>query len=312
MHTVLPPEQVVPEHFTDPTFLRADFTGVTLNLDRWNPKAPMPLPKLVGANTTPLAMLMSPMLPLYPRYWQDAYLTESAERGLDDFVISPEPWNAAENGYTITIDKTVAWARYVESWGFRPVIWRGPATLGLDAMLQALLDAGLVSFYLHGKEVDQQMPSEAYEASLQAIDQHLNGKIPIGVHFSADDGRKMGYPIGFPRDTFLQDWSRYDGRVHLCWQGHPDASAGLMGASLYYARQHVNAGIGDAARGPGAPNSRVIAFEVRATAQLYGRCDEDHGNLIDWELLCTTRTDPRVRAVSGFGNGARRPDGTPI
>lgn len=308
VHTTLPPEQVIPPHFTDPAWLRADFNGVTLDLARWSAQT---LPRLVGANTTPLAMLMTPMLILYPRYWQDADLTEHAERGYDDFVIAPSGWNMLENGFTPTTDKILAWARYVVSWGFRVVLWQPdrPPSEPSD-VLKTLLDAGVVSFYVHGKEVDSMMSAEDFEQSLQAVDRYIGGRIPIGVHFTADGGRHMGYPIGFPRDTFLNDWSPYDGRVHLCQQLDVDASAGLQGASMWYARRYVNCGIGDGAKGPGAPNSRVIAFETMATAQLYGRCTEEYGCLRSWELLCGTRTDARVRPVSGSANGLRKPDGS--
>lgn len=287
--------------------MRADFNGVTLDLNRWSAQ---PLPFLKGANSTPLAMLMTPMLVMYPRHWQDACLTEHAERGYDDFVIAVDPWNAAENGFAYSPASVLAWAQYLKSWGFRVVLWQGdrPPDQPSDT-LKTLLDAGAVNFYIHGKEVDSMMTSEQFEASLQAVDAYIGGRIPIGAHFTADPNRHMGYPIGFPRDTFLNNWSLYDGRVHLMQQLDVDASAGLQGASMYYARLHVNCGIGDAAKGPGAQNSRVIAFETMATGQLYGRCTEDYGCLRDWELLCGTRDNAKARPVGGFGNGGRYPDG---
>lgn len=305
VHTTLPPEQFIPAHFADPTFMRADFNGVTLDTNRWGGNPPF----LPGANSTPLAMLMTPMLVLYPRHWQDACLTEHAERGYDDLIVDCEPWN----GPAYSPADMLAWCRYVQSWGFRVVLWRGDPTRGIDPMLDTLMQAGAVNFYVHGEEVDRKVTAEQYAASLNQIDQYVGGRIPIGVHFTCDGDRKMGYPLGFPRDTFLNDWSPYDGRVHLCLQLEGEsAPAGLQGAAMYYARQHVNAGIGDAARGPGAPNSRVIAFETMATKQLYGRCDEAYGCLRSWELLCGTRLDSRVRPVSGSGNGIRYPNGDPL
>lgn len=312
VHTVLPPEQVIPPHFTDPAWMRADFNGVTLDLARWGGRPAFADSFLAGANTTPINMLMTPMAIMYPRNIQDAMLTEHAERGYDDFIIAPGGWNMDQNGFTPTPENLLAWARYVHSWGFRVVVWQGSVAMGLDPIVRTLLDAGLVSFYIHGEEVDSQMSSEQYELSLQQVDVFIGGRIPIGVHFTADGQRHMGYPIGFPRDTFLNDWSPYDGRVHLCQQLDVDASAGLQGASMYYARLHVNCGVGDAARGPGAPNSRVIAFETMATRQLYGLCTESYGCLRDWELICGTRGDPRARPVSGFANGNRYPNGLAI
>jgi hypothetical protein len=58
----------------------------------------------------------------------------------------------------------------------------------------------------------------------------------------------------------------------------------------------------------------VIAFETMAFAQLYGKCDENYGNLRQWELLCGTRDPayPCARPVSGGGNGTRYPNGDPL
>lgn len=331
VHTVLPPEQVIPEHFTDPAWLRADFSGVTLPGDysptqtddikrvggvqmTSGPWTGLFVPFLQGANTTPPTMIMTPMLSLYPRDVQDAVLTEHAERAYDDMVVAPEVWNDVGN---VTTDSSMLdWCQYVRSWGFRVVLWRGDHKLGLDRRLLTLLDAGVVSFYVHGKEVDSNDTSEGYEASLQMIDAHIGGRLPIGVHFSDDEDSSsnhygLGYPVGMPRDTFLNDWSPYDGRVHCCLQLGSRISAGRQGAGMWYARQHVNCGIGDAARGPGAPNSRVIAFEVMATAQLYGEASEEVGCLRTHELLCGTRDNSKARPVSGFCNGGRQPNGDP-
>jgi len=311
VHTTLPPEQVIPPHFTDPLWMRADFNGVTLDLNRWNPKAPMPLPFLIGANSTPLPMLMTPMAVLYPRYWQDAELTEHAERGYDDFIIAPDgdSWNLQENGFNATPQSILQWCQYVKSWGFRIVLWRGSCTRGLDSMFTTLIDSGVVSFYIHGKEVEQQLSGPDYDTSLHQIDGYLQGKIPIGAHFSSDSVRLMGYPQSAP--DYIRDWSQFNGRVHLMQQLNVAASAGLQGASMYYGRKRVM-GMGDGSLGSGAPDSRVVAFETMAFSQLYGQCDEGYGCLRDWELICGTRDDPSIPPVSGFGNGNRYPNGNPV
>lgn len=308
VHTVLPPEQVIPDHFVDPVWMRADFNGVCIDMNRWGTP-----PFLKGANSTPINMLMTPMAVLYPRNFQDAILTEHAERGYDDFVIEcdADEWNLGVNGFSGNPADVLAWAQYVKSWGFRVVLWRGNPTRGLDTMFQTLIQAGVISHYIHGEEVDRKVTAEQYEASLQQIDGYIKGALPISAHFTCDGDRHMAYPIGFPRDTFLLDWSKYDGRVHLCVQHDVNAPAGLQGASMYYARLRLM-GQGDGAQGPGAPNSRVIAFETMASAQLEGHCTEEYGCLRDWELICGTRTDPRIPPVSGYGNGCRYPDGKVI
>lgn len=339
VHTELPPEQIIPPHFTDPSWLRADFSGttlegsyfpttsediianggVTITSGRWKG---LWIPFLVGANTTPPTMLMTPMLIMYPRDVQDAFLTEQAERALDDFVIDPESWNGPSNGWTMLaggrgVPSDVRdWCRYVKSWGFRVAVWRGDFRRGVDTMLQTLFDADVVSFYCHGEEVDNDgnhpgVTSSEYEASLQQMDRYISGRVPIGVHFTcvgAAHHYGMGYPIGAPRDDYMRDWSPYNGRVHLCLQLGADISAGLQGSATYYARKHLM-GIGDAALGPGAPNSRVIAWETSATDKLYGRKTETDGARRTWEQLCGTRDDPRIPPVWGFTDGGRQHDG---
>ncbi len=335
VHTVQPPELVIPAHFADPAFLRADFNGVMLEGDytptasddivrnggvriisgRWTG---LWVPFLAGANTTPPTMIMTPMLILYPRNVQDACLTEHAERAYDDLIIASGVWNAAANGFEPTPPKIVAWAQYVQSWGFRIVDW-GDCVLN-DPFLQALVDAQAVSYAIPGEEVDAKLTSEQYDAVIKSTLSIVSHGIPVGAHFTAGD--KGGWPLSFPRDTFLTNWADYDGQVHLCLQSNVTRSAGSQAATLYYARQRIALGTqgGD---GRPAPNSRVCLFETMATAQLYDEdqfepsadlCDEVYGNLRTLEMLYATRDDDRIRAVDGgFGNGCREHDtGAPI
>ncbi len=259
---------------------------------------------LLGANSTPVPMLMTPMLILYPRQWQDACLTEHAERGYDDFVIVGGGWNLTVNGFNPTPAAIVDWAQYIQSWGFRVVYW-GDCVLN-DPFVQALVDAHAVNYVIPGEEVDGKLTREQFDAVLQSTLSIVSNGIPVGAHFTSN------YPSGFPRDTFLTNWSDYDGRVHLLWQTNPGESAGTQAARLYYARQRVNLGL-VGGNGQPAPNSRVCAFETSATEELYGRMDEAYGNLRSLELLYATRDDDRILPVSGFGNGCREHDtGAPI
>jgi hypothetical protein len=301
VHTVQPPELIIPPHFTDPLFMRADFNGVTLDSSRWGGHPPL----LIGANSTPIDMLITPMLILYPRKWQDADLTEHAERGYDHFVISGDGWNLTANGFDPTPAAIVSWAQYVQSWGFRIVYWRGQPMLD-DPILHALVDAHAIDWSIPGGEVDSKVTAEQFHAVLDNTLSIVAHGIPVGAHFTSN------YPVDFPRDTFLTDWSTYDGKVHLCWQTNPNESAGTQGARLYYARQRVNLGL---IGGNGIPalNSRVVAFETMAEQQLFGRCDEAYGNLRTLELLYTTRLDARIRPMDGgFGNGCRTKPGPPL
>jgi hypothetical protein len=329
--TVFPPEQVPPPHFTDPTWLRADFAGTTIPGD-WSPRdtasikaqggctivdgrwAGLRIPYVAGANTTPPTMLMTPQLVLYPPDVRAAFFTEQAERDYDDFIYDSTPWGSDA---ALTDDMHRAWVAEIQSWGFRAVLWRGDPnwTAPVDDTLVTALNAGITA-YVHGEEADRKVASEPYTAGLQALDAYVAGRIPIFLHFTCGGDppdRPLGYPIGMPRETFLNSWQPYDGRVHLALQlNGTGASAGTQGAAMWYARLHVNAGEGEAAHGPGAPNSRVVIFELPATQELYGAWTELDGCKKQLQVLCGTRTNPVCRPVNGFANGGRQWDGTSI
>lgn len=300
VHTTPPPELVIPPG-PDPLFLRCDFAGLTLNTARWGGDPPL----LVGANTTPRSMLLSPMLHMYPEHWIRAYLTEHCERGYTHFVTASAGWNMPENGWTWTPDAFGAWCRRLTDGGQSVIYW-GSATDADDAFINAALHVNALAWYVVGEELDGKMTAEQLNARLDDLVARYPPSLNLAAHFTAN------YPDGFPRDTMLTNWSRYDGRVHLFWQANQTQSAGTQGAMLYYARRRVNLGEvgGD---GIGAPSSRVYAFETMATAQLYGKCDEAYGNLRSLELLyCPRGPNPQVRPVAGFGNGCRYPDGTAL
>ena len=284
-------------------FLSADFAGVNLDANRWIPKLG-PVPYLSGANTTPITMLMTPMLPMYPKGWQDACLTEHAERGYWHFVVASQGWNMPQNGFHWTPAQFVTWCQYVQrTWGFYVVYW-GPEQAN-DPYLAAAVNAHAIDWLIFGEEVDSRNTAEGYAQQLDAVLAGPANGLPTAAHFTSN------YPEGFPRDTFLTNWSKYDGRVHLMWQANQNNSAGQQAAMLYYARMRVNLGtVGG--NGLLAPNSRVYAFETMATNELYGRSTEEYGCLRSLELLYATRLDPRIRPMAGFGNGCRFPDGDPL
>jgi hypothetical protein len=288
-------------------FMRADFNGVTIDLARWGlsqPATGRTLDDIRGANSTPPNMLASTEMMLYPRKVQDAHLTESAERFLTHYVIAN--WNDPDTGADeYEPGEMVQWAQYVQSWGYHVVYWAAQPMLN-DPILQALVDAHALSWCIPGEEVDRKVTKEQYEAILDDTLSITANGIPIGAHFTAN------WPEGFPRDTMVPNWSKYDGKLHLMWQANQDESAGMQAARLYYARERLALGSvgGD---GTPSPRSRVYAFETMATAQLYGQCDEAYGNLRGLELLYATRNDARIPPMAGTGNGGNRlPDGTPF
>ena len=344
VHTTAPPEF---QPSTSPYFLRADFNGVTLQgAYQWNgqPAAPgssitmtsgpwtgLVVPFLVGANSTPPTMIMTPMLILYPRAVQDAVLTEHAWRSYSDLIIADGAWNDTENGQAVAPAQIVDWAAYLRSWGFRVPLWSREPVVG-DPYFRALLAAQAVDFFVPGEEIAGKIPAEGL---LPVLDQALSdcgSGVPIGIHLAPNG------PLGFPADTFLAGgqtgtWAQYNGKVHLCWESgnrtnNPSMSdpAGTMGALLYYARQMVQLGqSGDGpTTGAGAPDSRVYVWELLATSQLEGVnngglsvpgapvFNELYGKLRSLEMMYCPAGLPGISMVHGFGNGASYPDGSPV
>ena len=300
-YTTFPPEWNPPKNY-DPLFMRGDFNGVTLDMTRWT----FTIPTLIGSNTTPINMLMTPMSILYPQNIIDALLTEHAERNYSHFVIAPDGWNLEANGFTPTPANITAYAKYIKSWGFFVVLWRSVPTYP-DPFLSAMLEAGVVDYYIIGEEIDGKMTSAQLTAQLNSM--MSDGiPVPIGVHFST--GAAGAYPLRAPLDDYLTDWSPYNGKVHLCLQLNQDQDIGTRGALLYYARMRVQLGwVGDGTYSNPAPLCRVHIFENDATNELMGSCSELQGCLDTYQLLCCPSGSPGISFTSGFCNGARLPNG---
>lgn len=325
VHTVPPPDLVVPTT-RDVLFMRADFNGVTLP-GSYTPTTSAEIianggvtitdgiytglfvPFLVGANTTPPTMIMTPMLVLYPEAVIVACLAEHAKRGYTHFIWDPHPWNLEENGRTFSLDDMIAWGARLKAYGFYNVIWSGQPSVA-DPMWHALAGNGLIDFAVIGEEVDGKFTAEEYASLVHALVDEggaLFG-IPAAAHLTSN------YPLHFPRDTFFAggatgSWADFNGRLHLCWQANQNDSAGRRGALLYYARLRVNLG-GIGGDGRPAPDCRVYDFENEASNELQGQDSEEKGNLQTLEDMYCTAPDAGVRPMSGYGNGCRNPNGT--
>lgn len=328
-----PPPEWTAQWPTTPDLLalRADFTGLTIPGNYTPTSIPDILanggvtlvdgpykgtfiPFLPGANATPPTMIMSAMLPLYPEAIQVIYFTEHCYRGYTHFIWDTVPWN----GDPMTSAQAIAWDQKVRiTWGQFSYIWRGVPILN-DTVVQDVRAAGGCDICGVGEEVDSKFDAVTYEEVI--LPDYFKLGCPLAAHFTAQaytpqypDVGAWSYPLRFPRDTFLRNWSLYDGKLHLAQQVNQDAPAGLQSSLMYYARLHVNAGIGDAAQGPGAPNSRIWMFENQASNQLQGRSTEGYGCLRSLEACWAPNGgNPKVRSMGGYGNGGRKPDGTAL
>lgn len=303
VHTVLPPEQVIPSYY-DRDWWRGDAWGVMLD------EAP---PYVDGANTTPPEMVMSYFLPGYVQFgskWVDKILTAHAKRNYSHFHFDQYTFEQ----FGLSDAQAADLMAYTQSWGFFTSYWAKRPSQALDGgnftttrhlyvpFLRTLLDRGLAKggklLYVVGEELNS-----GYRPGPNGLDDVIANMcdllnpldVPVWLHFTSN------YPA-FPVDTDFTGWWRpWVGRVKgLLWQADPYASAGLMGAKLWDARKYI---------GAASVALKVVAFELRGTAQLYGRCTEEQGCLTAWEMICCTRDQTPYPAVAGAGNGPRYPDG---
>jgi hypothetical protein len=206
---------------------------------------------------------------------------------------------------------------YIQSWGFFTSYWGIGTPDGhftswaqarplyqptLDALIAAGPDVCKNTILIVGEELNTCTSPEG----LLDIVQHLapichDHDIPMWLHFTSN------YP-GWPRpgESKVQFWQGMHalGVKGQCWQSNAYDLAGTMGGHMADSRLYLE---------HASLDMRLVAFETRATAQLTGQCDEAHGCLTGYELLCKVREPGSVApAVSGFGNGGRRPDGNPL
>lgn len=303
--TTLPPEQVIPPS-PNIDWWRGDMFGVTLP-----PPDIMTVAEAeaIGANTTPVNMLMSWFLPKYSRAIQDRYLTAVCQRGYTHLVLS-RPDDMSPTG----IAAFVQLAKYVQSWGLYVCYWgcfegdpHDQDWDGLKYLLEPvyaqMITAKAMDINILGKELNswnQPGPNGLDSIIAGASLICAPAGVPIYLHFT------QNVPAWQPPSmTPVAWWASLVGQVRgLCWQANPYDPAGTMAAHMWDSRKIL---------GAASDTFRLVSFETRATAQLYGQCDEAHGALTDWENICAPNAPGyAVPAVAGFGNGGWYPDGTPI
>lgn len=289
--TVLPPEYIIAPN-PSKALWRGDFGGMTL--------AQTP-PLVPGCNTTPPEMVMTFLLPEYERKWQDIILTEHAWRSYTHFHLADR-----QNG-GITGQAFVELMQYVQSWGNYSSYW-GMGTpdgnFGSWADAQGLFMPTLNALQAAGAKtcenailiVGEELNSCTSPAGLLDIVSHLapicNGSgIDMWLHFTSN---YPSWPIG--GQSSVQFWEEMAGLgiKGLCWQGDPADGPGTMSAHMYDSRRYL-------ASADGA--LRLVAFELLATHQLYGKASEADGRRYSWECNCAPQGIASIPPVMGGGNG---------
>lgn len=323
VHTTLPPEQVIPPP-PNRRWWRGDFGGVTLDILPQNVVAQVPIingltPQQIGANTTPLNMMISFLLPWYTPVGQQIIVNAHRIRGYTHFHLDRHTWEAA--GYTVTtilplFQSLINQGFYVSWWALSSLDghisnWAAAQPF-IQPMVNALAAAGIANkcILIIGEELNSY--TDPTPTGLDDIIRNtcaLTNPLDMDtyLHFTSNVDSWSSAPF-----TQTSWWAQWPGLLQgLCWQSNANDTAGTMGGHLYDARTYL---------GNADPNRlRVVAFETRAFAELFVpptvpvHYTEQMTCRTDWELICTTRRpqDP-FPPVAGAGNGIRYPDGSNI
>jgi hypothetical protein len=301
VHTTLP---FTPPSTQSKTFWRGDFGGMTL--------ATAP-PYVPGANTTPPEMVMTFLLPFYTQPWQDTMIAAAVARSHTHFHLDQANWQSA--GLSPT--QAVALMQYVQQSIWYTSFWAlgcpdgtpdwATASPYLQPTLTALFAAGAAtcerSILVLGGELNRHIsPVALADIASNVLPQCTDNGVDVWLHLTSN---YVSWPVAGQSPQDFWQGMKALGVQGLCWQGDQTDPAGTMGAHLWDARSEM---------AEADPSLLVAAFELMATAELYGQCTEDNGCLRGFEMVCcpTGAPTPNAPPVAGYGNGGRMPDGTPL
>jgi hypothetical protein len=295
VHTALPSNQVIPPG-PDRHWWRGNAWAVTI------PGLPL---VHQGSRVHP-ERVMTWFLDRWDAAWQQRILDEHGRRGYTHFALS---WPDSRDGNGQSIAQFVATARKVKAAGFFVEVFLGSKDYDphnrdaavwaprIDPVMDALIAAHAVDGFVVAWEADLwNVAGDPF----QSIVDHVAAKaVPAGVdvwlHFSSER-------MSLQKDgtTTVDYWKLQAGKVTgLLYQARTEWGAGMLQARMNDVEVRLAL----------AGEFRLVAWELYAALQFsHDHPDENEGDLKGWEALCTPGPIP----VSGFGNGARRPDGSPI
>lgn len=268
-----------------------------------------------GADTS---MVYSSLLPRFALEWQHEYCRQYAERGYTDLFLDVQLTIGAGEGQAgMPLDTFIAAAKVAQSYGLDVDVSLvgGPRDATADyyrPTIIPLIDELFAQQAINKACVGMQLDGWNSPYGLKTIIEMVGDRVkwhdpglPIAIHtinhalawWGADEHGDSGYYNRFEfwkywRDRGLLDW----GYAQLDVDDPVDALEGHLSDLL-------------------ACNDIVVS-EISAQAQYDEHyttdqieCDEDHGDLKGLITLCTAGGPFKIR---GFGNGARRQDGTAL
>jgi hypothetical protein len=296
---------------------RGNFCGLHMPNAPWVP----------GCEAKNQACVMACLLDRYPRTFQDEYLDTYASYGYTHLQRSV----GHAVGAGVSVRDYLDLSRRARDRGLFLDHWfvAGPDCWGndckyrdldfwaprLDPWIDALISAQVVDAVCVGWQLDGMFKAgdQCKAAIFHVADQFVPHKIPVATHWMNDAG-------GWWEDDGKQDrfswWREMRGHlsgVHL--QLSTPAAGGTMANYQEAIRLVVDPFAGDTGRGvtgrSGLFGDRpyfCTMFEISGQDQFDGVTTEDLGDLVGYLTMCTRSKMP----VSGYGNGARRPDGSPL
>jgi hypothetical protein len=298
-------------------------------------------PPVPGSNSENPDLVMACLLDNYPAEWQHAFLQSYAEAGythlqrsvghalyygstLDNYLSLSR---VAREQYGLYCDHWLMGGGEGSDWGFKARdqtvdYWRPFLTPYIDA----IVGAGVMDLCCVGWQLDQfNIPGNVLIAIIAWMGRALPQTVPLFTHWVnealawwADGGET--WTDDFTGSTFV------DNRFTWWWVMQPYLTGGHHQGSnamaLHDMQQYQDRLLdtldpfgGDTGKGHMGQSWRggqrpfaLTAFEVTAQFQFDGVCDEAHGDQAGYLTMCTT--SPTGLPMAGYGNGARRPDGT--
>lgn len=241
--------------------------------------------------------------------WEDKILQRNLQYGYDRFVLSPPD---SIKGCGMSIADYTAMAVRVKQAGLEPChmllskVYDGenPDPHSLDPLLDSLLAADVINLAAVAWEANLFMSPEHF----QTVIDYVASRLPISAtralyaHFSP---HYASWQPDRPGGSGADFWPLQVGKLTgLLYQCDPNWSVGMMQARINDVLSRlIQGGLW------GLPQTfDCVVWETIATLQFYDDADQDRGEMVGYETLCSVGPMP----VMGYGNGCRCPDGSPM
>lgn len=303
----------------DPKYHRSDLWGVTVP----------GLPRIErGASGAAQERMLSYLLDLYPLDWQAKGLKAHGQRGYRQFWLSPPDSMKGPSRLSIPQYRDMSWR--VKDAGLRPCHMlrskdfdgREPDPREIYGLIEALVAIDAIDKAAHAWEASLFYSPEAYRKTVDEdcrrfpmidwCDHFQEGYAHFGVDGEPEDASKRAAEfweqnIAVGSKTLLYQYHCIDS------PGNPAWTAGMMQAR----GNDVSVRLIKGGTWGLSQTVKWVAFEYAGMTQFNNLhdadnpsrlVDEDLGNLLGYEMLCTYGP----LAPSGFCGGARMPDGAVI